>query len=320
MIQPAWVRTGGGNSVRGNGRLSASEDRWMTNLGQAIPLGRVVYRGKDLFGDLASLSWMGLLLYGITGRVFDEKQVRLFDGIWALGTSYPEPRLWNNRVAALAGTARSTTSLGVAGATAISEAIIYGHRPQMAAADFLFRAGAYLDHGGEIDCFIDGELEKARTPDRGRPGSGKNRAVAATPGYGRPLAALEDERIKPVMKLAADLGFAEGRLVKLAFAMESALVRRRPEWRMNIAAVKAALALDQGITPRQYYHYVTPSFIGGFIPCAIDAFDHEEGTFFPLSCERINYLGHAHRIWGKENIPPTISDRVHDNPSRTTAY
>lgn len=312
MSPSSLVHHEGGNSVRGNERLLAGEDRWVTGLGQAIPLGRVVYRGKDLFGDLAALSWMGLLLYGITGKIFDEKRVRLFDGLWALSTSYPEPRLWNNRVAALAGTARSTTSLGVAGATAISEAIIYGHRPATAAAEFLFRACAHLDEGGEIDGFLDGELKKAHIPGQGTPGSGKNRTVAATPGYGRPLAALEDERIKPVMRLAADLGFAEGRMVKLAFAIEAALVRRRAASRMNIAALNAALALDQGLTPRQYYHLFTPCFIGGFIPCAIDAFDQEEGTFFPMSCERIDYRGTARRSWGEdENFITSV--RAHDD-------
>src|SRR5919106_230924 len=88
--------------MRGPEQLFESEDHWVTSMGAWFPGERVVLRGKDLFHDLKDLSWMALLLFGITGRIPDERQVRLFEGIWALSTSFPEPRLWNNRVAALA--------------------------------------------------------------------------------------------------------------------------------------------------------------------------------------------------------------------------
>ncbi len=257
---------------------------------------RVVYRGRDLFDDLGSLSWMGLLLYGVTGRILDERQVRLFEGLWKICMSYPEPRIWNNRVAALAGAARSTEGLGVGAATAISEAVIYGHRPRMAAAEFLLNAAAHVDEGRTVDSYLDGVFQKAKTLGHGRPGSGRNRTVSAAAGYGRPLA-TEDERIGPMMRLAKDLGFADGRLVRLAFEIEVALVRRRPEWRMNAAALNAALTMDQGLTPRQMYQYAIPCFVAGMIPCAIDTVAHEEGTFFPLSCQRVSYQGVGRRAW-----------------------
>ena len=41
--------------------------------------------------------------------------------LW-VNTSYPDARIWNNRVAALAGSARSTGNLGVSAALAVSEA------------------------------------------------------------------------------------------------------------------------------------------------------------------------------------------------------
>ena len=55
--------------------------------------------------------------------------------IWT-HTSYPDARLWNNRVAALAGTARSTGTLGIAAALAVSEAKIYGGAHNLRAANF----------------------------------------------------------------------------------------------------------------------------------------------------------------------------------------
>ena len=56
-----------------------------------------------------------------------------------ISSSYPDPRLWNNRVAAFAGTARSTGHLAVAGAMAVTEASIYGGQPILKVADFLSR-------------------------------------------------------------------------------------------------------------------------------------------------------------------------------------
>ena len=127
--------------MRGPKYLFESEECWHTRMGMAIPeKGKVIFRGKDLFRDLNNLPWMGLLLYGITGRIPDDKQIRLFEGIWTLCTSYPDPRIWNNRVAALAGTVRSTAALGISAATAVSEASLYGRRPDIRAVDFLYQA------------------------------------------------------------------------------------------------------------------------------------------------------------------------------------
>lgn len=123
--------------MKGYKSLIESEHRWISRMGAWFPEeGRVVFRGKDLFHELKDLSWMALLFYGMTGRIFNEKQMRLFEGIWTLCTSYPEPRIWNNRIAALAGTTRSTATLAISAATAVSEATIYGHRPIVQAIDF----------------------------------------------------------------------------------------------------------------------------------------------------------------------------------------
>ena len=129
--------------MKGPEHLLECEDNWITELGLSFPdQGRAVFRGKDLLNDLCDLPWMGLLLYGITGRILSPNQIELFEGIWVLSSSYPDPRLWNNRVASLAGTARSTASLGVGAAIAVSEASIYGGRPVIRSVDFIKRLKA----------------------------------------------------------------------------------------------------------------------------------------------------------------------------------
>ncbi len=282
--------------MHGPQRLLEAEDRWVTDMGAWFPGERVVFRGRDLFQDLKDLPWMGLLLYGITGRLFNEKQIKLFEGIWVISTSYPEPRLWNNRVAALAGTARSTVALGVGAAVAASEAIIYGHRPMLGAMDFLLWMSKRRDAGKELDEIILYKLDKTYRDDKGRPGSGKSREVAAIPGFGRPVTD-KDERIKPLRDLAARFGFNEGPMVQLAFEIEEVLAANGYRLRMNVAALMAALAADQGLSPREFYHYVILCFSIGILVCAKDAEEHTLGAFFPLPSGRIRYEGVSKRSW-----------------------
>ena len=146
------------------------EDNWVTNLGAIFPGERVVYRGKDLFTELFDVSWMQLLLYGITGRMYSKSQVKLFDSLWALTISYPDPRPWNNRVAALAGTVRSTAGLANNAASAVSEAKIFGGQANTAAIDFIIEAKQKVSEGVILEDIIKKELKV-------------NRGIS---GYGRP--------------------------------------------------------------------------------------------------------------------------------------
>lgn len=266
--------------MQGPKHLIECEDHWVTNMGAWLPGERVIFRGKDLFHELKNLPWMGLLLYGITGRMFNGKQIRLFEGIWTLCTSYPDPRLWNNRIAALAGTARSTATLAISAANAASEASIYGHRPIIQAIDFLFRTQQRLEKGDNLEELIKAELKRYKV----------------IPGYGRPIT-RKDERIEPLMALAKELDFSQGSYVKLAFEIEKILLAGRWRLYMNIAAFSAALAADQELSSHEYYCYLNLSFSGGMFPCYIDALEKAEGTFFPLTCDRIQYEGKPRCTW-----------------------
>ena len=84
-----------------------------TRMGQAFVGQRAVFRGHDLHADLKDMDWVELYVFGLTGRRFEPAQVRMLHALW-VHTSYPDPRIWNNRVAALAGSARSTGNLGIA--------------------------------------------------------------------------------------------------------------------------------------------------------------------------------------------------------------
>lgn len=260
--------------------LSKYEDNWSTDKGLAFAGQRVVYRGADLFSDLRELRWMALFLLGITGRRFTERQIDLFESLWSLSTSYPDPRIWNNRVSALAGTCRSTGALGLSSAIAVSEARIYGFRPIVGAYDFITRANRARLEGRALNDLVLGELKRSRT-------------IA---GYARPRI-NSDERIEPLGRRADELGFGRGEHLETAREIERVLIAHRYRLRMNVAAMAAALAADQGLSRKEYYQFVLPCFIAGLVPCYMDAEDRPAGAFLPLRCDRIEYVGPAPRSW-----------------------
>ncbi len=277
--------------------LQQWEEKWQTELGAWFPGERVVLQGRDMFRELNELPWMGVLLYGITGKIPDAKQIRLFDSLWALAASFPDPRLWNNRIGALAGTARSTTTLGVAAGVAVSEAVIYGYQPLMAAMESLLDIRRRTDEGETL-----AEIVKQRlaTDAESKPGKGPDRCVAVLPGYGRPIAA-RDERIAPLMALAKELGYDQGPMLQLALAIEHTLGELGSNMQMNVVGLMAGFSADQGLTPQQHYQYGVLCFSAGILHCAADAQRKPEGAFFPLRCERIDYTGHAERRWREDN-------------------
>lgn len=276
--------------------LAEWEGNWRTDLGAWFPGERVVCRGRDLLNDLVEQRWMGLLLYGITGREFTAAQVRLFEGIWSISASFPDPRLWNNRIAALTTSARSSSTLGIAAGVAASEAVIYGHRPSLATMDFVHRCLLRVENGENLTVILQAALDAQVA---GNPGAGKNRQVAKIPGFGRPIT-TRDERLQAMYALADELGFRHGPHVRMVERIQSTLHQMGHEWHMNISALMGALAADQALTASQYYHYVTLCFCAGIVPCAIDALQKPEGAFFPLRCSNIRYQGVAPRSWPVE--------------------
>ena len=137
------------------------EDNWQTSMGGMLfdegEVSAVLLRGKDIFTELGDKTWVEYLLFAVTGSE-NPKLARLIEGIWVISSSYPDPRLWNNRVAAFAGTARSSGHLAIAGAVAVTEASIYGGQPILKVADFLSRAVNQLQKGEQLQQVLDTEL------------------------------------------------------------------------------------------------------------------------------------------------------------------
>jgi hypothetical protein len=265
--------------MKGPELLEQHVGRLVTSAGAFFPGERAVFRGHDLHTSLKDMDWLELYVFGFTGRRFSRQQMKVLHALWSY-TSYPDTRLWNNRVAALAGTARSTGNLGVTAAMAVSEAQIYGRGVDMRAIEFLTRAKMQVDTGADLKELVHTELKQKR-------------GIA---GYGRPLVSA-DERIAPMIVLVREQGLDSGPHLKLAFEVEKILLAGRWRLHMNYAALAAAMAADFGLSPREYYFFGIPAFLAGMPPCYQDAVEKPEGQLFPLPCRMISYEGVACRRW-----------------------
>ncbi|MBI2286594.1 MAG: citryl-CoA lyase [Nitrosomonadales bacterium] len=266
--------------------LEEQVGRLVTRMGAVFPGERAVFRGHDLHASLKDLDWLELYLFGITGRRFTPQQIKVLQAIWSY-TSYPDARIWNNRVTALAGTARSTGSLGIAAALAVSDAQIYGGGVVLRASEFLIRARAQVDAGADLTKLVYAELKQQR-------------GIA---GYGRPISS-GDERIAPMLALAREHGLDDGGHLKLAFEVEKILLAGRWRLYMNYAALTAALSADFGLSPREYYFFVIPAFLAGMPPCYLEAAKKPAGLLFPLPCRMLSYEGVARRHWRGAPLKP----------------
>jgi hypothetical protein len=259
--------------------LKRNVDILRTRMGACIPGVCAIFRGRDLHTQLKDMDWMELYVYGITGRRFTGKQLQLMNAMFVY-SSYPDSRIWNNRVAALAGSARSTGNLGISAALAVSEASLYGRGIDIRAIEFLIRTLKELTDGKSLESCIKKEL-------------GAFRSIA---GFGRPISSA-DERIKPLVELAGSLGLDKGDHVNLAFAVDDFLLKGRWRIRINYGALCAALAADMGFSATEYYSFAFPGFLSGMQPCYIEAAEKAEGSLLPLSCSHIIYDGPPRRKW-----------------------
>lgn len=265
--------------LRGPAVLQAHAGILKSRMGACFPGIRAVFRGYDLHADLKDMDWVELHLFSITGRRFPAAQRQLLEAMWTY-TSYPDVRIWPNRVAGLAGSSRSTGTLALAAAMAVSEAAIYGRGIEIRATDFLIRTQQALDAGGRLEDCILAEMAV-------------HRSIA---GYGRPVV-NGDERIPHLLALARELGLDQGPHLRLAFAIDDYLRASRWQKTINYGAVVTGLAADIGLSAREFYLFMFPTFLAGMTPCYLEAGEQPEGALYAMPCSHIDYTGPAPRQW-----------------------
>lgn len=251
-----------------------------TSVGAAYPGTRAVFRGRDIHSEVIhDTGWFQLCAAGV-GVDLTADQARFMETFW-VGSSYPDARIWCNRVASLAGSMRSTPPLAMAAANAVAEATIYGRRNEYKAVAFFTRTVAAMEAGATLSECIDEHL----------------RTQGKLPGYGRPIH-NGDERIAPMMAKAAEVGLHDGPHVRLAFAIEDHLLNvvGKP-LKMNAGALVSAFGADFGFTPRAWSTFLFPGFLAGMQPVYLEALEQPVGAMFATRVDQVDYTGPSARSW-----------------------
>jgi hypothetical protein len=267
------------HDLKGPDLLAYHADMLHTRVGAAFPGDRAVFRGHDLHADLQHLDWFSLCAFGIFGRHVPAAQLQLVSAVF-VGTSYPDARLWNNRVAALAGSLRSTPNLGATAAQAISEATVYGRGNEFRALDFFLKARKRLDAGTTLPDLLETFLHEG-----GR-----------MAGYGRPIAS-KDERMPLTLALARKLDIDRGPHLALAQAIDQYFEATGRPLRLNQGGLISAFAADFGWRPREFNQVMYVAFLAGVYPCYLEAADKPPRVLFATRCADVHYEGVAPRPW-----------------------
>lgn len=232
--------------------------------------------GYSMMEDLVGkTTFFQVLLLSVTGRLPERRLAEWIEAVF-ICMSYPDARIWCNQVGSLAGTMQSTSVAGACAGILATDSHLYGVGPLLAGTRFIVDALAKKKMGMSAEDIV---REQQR-----RPGS-----TPIITGYIRPVAS-GDERIAPLERLAARLGFAREEHLILAFEISEVMEREFNEG-INLNGYVNAFLSDQGYTVEEIYRIFVTVACAGILACHAEAADNPPGTFFPLRCEDIDYQG-----------------------------
>lgn len=243
--------------------------------------GKAVYNhGYSMMDDLVGkTSFFQVLLLSITGRLPERRLADWIEAVF-ICMSYPDARIWCNQIGSLAGTMRATSVSGVCAGILATDSYLYGVGPLLAGTRFIVDALAQKKMGMPAEDIV---REQQR-----RPGS-----KPMITGYLRPVAS-GDERLDPLERTADALGFTRGEHLTLAYEISEVMEREFKEG-INLNGYVNAFLSDQGYSVEEIYRIFSTVAFAGIQACHSEAADNPPGTFFPLQCEDIEYIGHEER-------------------------
>jgi len=232
--------------------------------------------GYDMMDDLVGkASYMQVVVLNATGRLPSKAVADWIEAIH-ICLSWPDPRIWCNRIGALAGSSRTSSVTASCLGVLAAESTSYGIKPLISGVDFIKDAYAQVTQGASVEDFIISETKKH---------GGKPHLM----GYARPIA-KGDERIPAMEKVTKNLGFSIGEHLALAYQIESALSIKFDE-SMNINGYMSAFLVDQGFTAIEVYRTFSALVVSGVTACYADTADRIAGNFAPLKTDDVIYKG-----------------------------
>lgn len=235
--------------------------------------------GYSLLDDLlGNAGFFQVLMLNVTGTLPDARLTRWLEAAF-ICLSFPDPRIWCNQVAALAGSARCSPVAGISAGLMASDSSIYGPGCTIAALRFIAHLKRNLECGAALQDLVDKRLY--------------TRLGLQAPGYSRPVA-HGDARVDRMEALLVELGYEQGPHLQIAWQLDAAL-RARSGDSLNLLGHLAAFWLDRGFDAQQGEVLFSLCVNGGLHACYEEARSNPAGSFLPLRCDDVAYRGRAER-------------------------
>ena len=255
------------------GRIKSKKGGW--KIGEKIEC-----HGLDLMEDVVGkFSYMQLVILNATGRLASKNMAEWFEAIH-ICMSWPDSRIWCNRVGALGGSSGAGTVATACAGILAADSASYGTRPIKGGVELIKRASDSVGAGVSVEEFVSREVQAK---------GGKPHLM----GYARPVV-KGDERIIVLESLAAKLGFKRGPHLELAYAVEAILDRDFGE-SMNMNGYVSAFITDNGYTAEEMYRICSNVVTSGVVASSVDFADRKQGSFSPIHVGDIIYSGIAPR-------------------------
>lgn len=270
---------------KNRGKISTNRGGWR--------IGEAIYNcGYSMMDDLVGKkSFFQTLILNVTGQLPSEAMAKWFEASF-ICLSWPDSRIWCNQNGSLLGSTKGSPTAAIAAGILSADSRMYGPGSITGGAEFIVRALTWFKQGMTPLEIIQKELAATHT----KPG-----AKPVIVGYARPIA-TGDERVEAMEKVTKELGFSEGEHLQLAFKIHTTLAEHYQE-NMNYVGYVTAFLIDQGFSVRDIHRIYSTWVHSGVHACFAEANDKVEGSFLPLACEDIEYVGAQAR-----ELPKCIND------------
>ncbi|MEW6711827.1 MAG: citrate/2-methylcitrate synthase [Candidatus Riflebacteria bacterium] len=249
------------------------QEKAYSSLGGVNPDQSVTLAGFDLFSGLVgNLSLAGCFHLYVKKSVPSQEVERLLSAIVA-ATVYPDIRIWPNRAVALSASSGTGNAAGIASGMLGMEGKMFGGECVTQSFRFLCGLMDAESKGDDIGRLID-QLKQ----------DGEK-----FPGFGRPLV-KGDERLKPILRVAAECGLDKGEFLVFGRRVESLLLEKFGI-KFNVAALIACLLGDMGFSFSEVRAFGTLFPMISFLGIFHEHSKADARPVFPLSIRDVNYLG-----------------------------
>jgi len=237
--------------------------------------GEVTLRGENLMKYLESHSYFQTMILAVTGRHVDRSIADWVEVLFGC-MSYPDARIWCNTIAALGGDGKCSIVGATAAGIMAADSTLYGSRPILSSMEFIESANLAAISGSAVEDIVEEQVRLKK---------GRFSIV----GFSRPLA-TGDERLILLRGKARALGMIKGEHETLAMRIHEYAVKEYGE-SINMNGYVAAVSLDQGFSAKEVYQLSSAAVLSGLEACFVDYEDRQAGSFLPLRCDDVDYIG-----------------------------